>query len=153
MNTLKKICLHVANFKVPTLQIVSDNSFYKDPWGIFQKHVKKCQCFSLFPHYFVQAEVLEINCGSDYGLEIPIGNPFLGPAKAIDWLKRKSETVEKNLECNDSKYLQCRNLPNSNFILFIFFPAMSGVFPNQSFRLELKKGVRCTELSAINCPL
>ena len=31
LNTLKKICLHVANFKVPTLQIVSDNSFYKDP--------------------------------------------------------------------------------------------------------------------------
>ena len=47
-----------------------------------------------------------VNRGGGYGLEIPVLYHFLGPAKATDWLKRKLETVEKEIECNVSKCLK-----------------------------------------------
>ena len=46
------------------------------------------------------------SCGGGYGLEIPVRYHFLGPAKAIDWLKKNLESVEKELKCNVSKCLK-----------------------------------------------
>ena len=46
-----------------------------------------------------------VNRGGGYGLEIPVRSQFLGPANAIDWLK-KLKTVEKELECDVSEFLK-----------------------------------------------
>lgn len=41
-----------------------------------------------------------------YGLEITTQYHFVGPAKAIDWLKKESRNVKKELECNVCKCLK-----------------------------------------------
>ena len=47
-----------------------------------------------------------VNLGDDYGLKIPFRQHFVDPNKTIDWLKKKLETVEKELEYNVSKCLK-----------------------------------------------
>ena len=56
----------------------------------------------------MEAEVIgkRVNRGNGYGLEIPFRYHFLGSAKAINWLKKKLETVEKKLGCNVSECLK-----------------------------------------------
>ena len=60
------------------------------------------------PHCPVEAKVVGriVNCGVDYGVDIHVWYHFFGPEKAIDWLKKKLETVEKEFECNISKCLK-----------------------------------------------
>ena len=49
----------------------------------------------------MEAEVFGkgVNRGGSQRLEIPAQYRFICPTKAIDWLIKKQETVEKELEC------------------------------------------------------
>ena len=64
--------------------------------------------FLSLPHCSIEVEDVgkRINRGGGYGLEIPVQYHFFAPAKTIDWLKKKLETVEKELDCNVSKCLK-----------------------------------------------
>ena len=92
------VYLHVENFKVSMLLIVSDISLHK---GICRPYFKKnvlipinvSRSFSSFRR-------------SGYGLEITIRYHFVGPAKAIDWLNKESRNVKKELECHVCKCLK-----------------------------------------------
>ena len=72
---------------------------------------------SLFPRNFANGFLfcsfmsiykicIDLTNEGGYGLKIPVQYHFLGPKKATDWLKKKLETVEKELKCNVSKCLK-----------------------------------------------
>ena len=78
--------------------------------------------FLTLPHCPVEAKVVgkRVNCRGGYGLEIPVRYYFLCPVKAIDWLKTKLETAEKELEC--IMFLNVWNKETcQNWILFLSF--------------------------------
>ena len=85
-------------------------------WKIFLKNggkllfgtLRVCKnvsvCLTL-PNCCIKEEAIgkRVNSGAGYGLEIPVRHHFFDHVKAIYWLKKKLETVEKELECNVSK--------------------------------------------------
>ena len=64
--------------------------------------------FLIIPSTVIEVEVLgkRVNCGSGYGLEIPVKYRYYGQEKLIQWLAKKLEAVKKELECKISKCLK-----------------------------------------------
>ena len=63
---------------------------------------KNVPLFLILLYRPMEAEVFGkgVNRGGSQRLEIPAQYRFTGPTKAIDWLIKKQETIEKELECN-----------------------------------------------------
>ena len=130
----------MGSWKDSTLLIASDNSFRKDLWRIhcwiYSKITRKnVLMFLTFPHYSMEAEIVEerVNCGGSCGLEIPVPYHFLGPEKAIE----KIQTVKKEI----SEIKKLVKIKFYSFKLFVCFFCYVVVFPSQNFYSRLKKGI------------
>ena len=75
---------------------------------VSQNISKTCSMFLKVRNPSIEVQVVgkKLNCGGGYGLEIPVTSRFYGQEKLVNWLIKKIQAVNKELECKVSKCLK-----------------------------------------------
>ena len=89
--------------------IMSSNSLGKESVvGHIPQNISKCSLMFLFISFSsneVKIVGKRLNRGGGYGLGILVKYCFYGQENTVQWLAKKLETTNKDLECKISKYL------------------------------------------------